>query len=242
MVSTFQRDQSLFRIITEHDFNMRHLQSLAVGLTSDWTFTGLPGTPGAPWSSQPLNPHWAHGPAAWPAAATHDAAPTIYDPAVVATSAFAGALDREPRRRTLSARRNHLSRRPRSRGASRRGGRTGSATGGERPADPRRGVANSRRSGPPSPRSLIDERGKIAAELAACRALPSRWQNYFRGDVATFPARMAVGLVARGKAERVNIAPIDAPLPEGAVFATRPPGQPPASRRAGADEDDLDIA
>ena len=69
----------------------------------------------------------------------------------------------------------------------------------------------------------------------------SRWQNYFRGDVATFPARMAVGLVARGKAERVNIAPIDAPLPEGAVFATRPPGQPPAGRRA-VDEDDLDIA
>jgi hypothetical protein len=67
-----------------------------------------------------------------------------------------------------------------------------------------------------------------------------RWQNYFRGDVATFPARMAVGLVARGKAERVNIAPFDAPIPEGAVWATRPPGQPPARRRA-ADEDDLDI-
>jgi hypothetical protein len=48
IVSTFQRDQSLFRVISEHDFNMRHLQSLAVGTTSDWMFSGLPGVPGAP--------------------------------------------------------------------------------------------------------------------------------------------------------------------------------------------------
>ena len=47
VVSTFQRDQSLFRVISEHDFNMRHLQSLAVGTTSDWMFQGLPGVPGA---------------------------------------------------------------------------------------------------------------------------------------------------------------------------------------------------
>jgi hypothetical protein len=69
----------------------------------------------------------------------------------------------------------------------------------------------------------------------------SRWQNYFRGDVATFPARMAMGLVARGKAERVNIAPLDAPIPEGAVWATRPPGETPARRR-NTDEDDFEIA
>jgi hypothetical protein len=96
VVSTFQRDQSLFRVISEHDFNMRHLQSLAVGLTSDWMFSGLPGSPGAPWSSQPLNPHWAQAPAAWPSAATHDAAPTVYDPAVVHSSAFAGTLTANP--------------------------------------------------------------------------------------------------------------------------------------------------
>jgi HK97 family phage major capsid protein len=96
VVSTFQRDQSLFRVIAEHDFNMRHYQSLAIATMSDWAFPTLPGVPGAPWSSQPLNPHWAQAPAAWPAAVTHDAAPTIYDPNVVHTSAFAGTLTSNP--------------------------------------------------------------------------------------------------------------------------------------------------
>jgi HK97 family phage major capsid protein len=96
VVSTFQRDQSLFRVITEHDMNMRHLQSLAVATTTDWMFAGLPGVPGAPWSTQPLNPHWAQAPAAWPASTTHDPAPTIYDPAVVQSSAFAGTLTSNP--------------------------------------------------------------------------------------------------------------------------------------------------
>ena len=96
IVSTFQRDQSLFRVISEHDFNMRHLQSLAVGTTSDWMFSGLPGVPGAPFSTQPLNPHWAQAPAAWPSNPTHDAAPTVYDPAVVHSSAFAGTLTANP--------------------------------------------------------------------------------------------------------------------------------------------------
>jgi HK97 family phage major capsid protein len=97
VVSTFQRDQTLFRVITEHDFNMRHLQSLAVATTSDWMFSGLPGLPGAAWSTQPLNPHWAQAPAAWPASAANaDPAPTIYDPAVVHSSAFAGTLTANP--------------------------------------------------------------------------------------------------------------------------------------------------
>ena len=96
VVSTFQRDQSLFRVITEHDFNMRHLQSLAVGTTTDWMFAGLPGVPGAAWSTQGLNPHWAQAPAAWPASATHDPAPTIYNPATVGSSAFAGTLTANP--------------------------------------------------------------------------------------------------------------------------------------------------
>jgi HK97 family phage major capsid protein len=96
VVSTFQRDQSLFRVITEHDFNMRHLQSLAVATTSDWAFAGLPGVAGAPYSTQPLNPHWAQAPAAWPSSTTHDAAPTIYSPATVLTSAFAGTLTANP--------------------------------------------------------------------------------------------------------------------------------------------------
>jgi hypothetical protein len=41
VVSTFQRDQTLFRVISQHDLDMRHPQSLVIGLTSDWTFEGL---------------------------------------------------------------------------------------------------------------------------------------------------------------------------------------------------------
>ncbi|HEY2162475.1 MAG TPA: phage major capsid protein, partial [Gemmatimonadaceae bacterium] len=43
VISSFQRDQSLFRVIAEHDCNMRHLQSLVVLLTQDWAFSGVPG-------------------------------------------------------------------------------------------------------------------------------------------------------------------------------------------------------
>jgi hypothetical protein len=63
------------------------------------------------------------------------------------------------------------------------------------------------------------------------------WQSYFRGDVASFPARMARGLVNRGKAEPVNIAPPDVEPPEGAVWTIRPPGDPPLRRREEVDVD-----
>lgn len=66
----------------------------------------------------------------------------------------------------------------------------------------------------------------------------SRWQVYYRGDVATFPARMAASLVANGRAERVNIAPLDAEVPEGAEPAIRMP-QPPPLRQRQPDEDDF---
>jgi len=81
VVSSFQRDQSLFRVIAEHDFNMRHLQSLAIALTSDWTFAGVPGLPGAPWSSQALNPTWSQAGAIRPARSTGaNAPPALTDP------------------------------------------------------------------------------------------------------------------------------------------------------------------
>jgi HK97 family phage major capsid protein len=81
MVSTFQRDQSLFRVIAEHDVNMRHLQSLVVLLTQDWGFSGVPGAPGAPYSTQPLNPTWSQAAAIRPALATGaNAPPTLTDP------------------------------------------------------------------------------------------------------------------------------------------------------------------
>jgi HK97 family phage major capsid protein len=81
MVSAFQRDQSLFRVIAEHDCNMRHLQSLVVLLTQDWAFSGVPGSAGAPFSTQPLNPTWSQAPAIRPALATGaNPPPTLTDP------------------------------------------------------------------------------------------------------------------------------------------------------------------
>jgi HK97 family phage major capsid protein len=81
MVSAFQRDQSLFRVIAEHDCNMRHLQSLVVLLTQDWAFSGVPGSPGAPYSTQPLNPTWSQAAAIRPATSTGaNAPPTLTDP------------------------------------------------------------------------------------------------------------------------------------------------------------------
>lgn len=97
VVSAYQRDQSVFRVISESDLNMRHLQSLAIGLTSDWKFTGLPGSAGLPWSSQPLNPTWAQAPSAWPAVKTGaNPPPTLWDPGEATTSAFDGPLTDQP--------------------------------------------------------------------------------------------------------------------------------------------------
>ena len=82
MVSAFQRDQSLFRVIAEHDCNMRHLQSLVVLLTQDWAFSNVAGAAGAPWSTQPLNPTWSQAGAIRPATATGaNAPPTLTNPA-----------------------------------------------------------------------------------------------------------------------------------------------------------------
>jgi HK97 family phage major capsid protein len=117
IVSAFQRDQTLFRVISEHDFNMRHLQSLAIGTTTSWFPTGLnaarrDGLQGRGYSSQPLNRSWAQAPAAWPADAQNpDPAPVLWvpgppppvvpPPATVVTgmghtSAFAGPLTSQP--------------------------------------------------------------------------------------------------------------------------------------------------
>ena len=65
-----------------------------------------------------------------------------------------------------------------------------------------------------------------------------RWQVYFAGDVATFPARMSAGLVNRGIAEPVQWAAADQPPPPGAVPAMRPAGETPR-RRGEIEEDDF---
>jgi HK97 family phage major capsid protein len=45
--SAFQNDSSLLRVILEHDFQMRHLQSLVMFNTTDWTPGSVTGTPNA---------------------------------------------------------------------------------------------------------------------------------------------------------------------------------------------------
>lgn len=56
MVSAFQRDQTLFRIIREHDIQARHLQSIAVADVDAWIPGGWTGmSSGSPFTTQPLN-------------------------------------------------------------------------------------------------------------------------------------------------------------------------------------------
>jgi hypothetical protein len=50
-----------------------------------------------------------------------------------------------------------------------------------------------------------------------------QWQQYYPGDVATFPARMATGLVSRRFAQRVDI--LDGPAPSPGLLAMRGPGR-----------------
>jgi hypothetical protein len=64
-----------------------------------------------------------------------------------------------------------------------------------------------------------------------------RWQIYFPGDIATFPARMAAGYVNRGIAEPVQWTTSDPP-PPGAIPAMRPPGEAPR-RQGDIGEDDF---
>lgn len=56
MVSAFQRDQTIFRIIREHDIQTRHIQSIAVADVDAWAPGGWTGqSAGAPWTTQALN-------------------------------------------------------------------------------------------------------------------------------------------------------------------------------------------
>lgn len=67
MVSAFQRDQTLFRIIREHDIQARHLQSIAVADVDAWIPTGWTGmSAGAPYTTQALNTKGSAAPSANP--------------------------------------------------------------------------------------------------------------------------------------------------------------------------------
>lgn len=56
IVSAFQRDQSVFRVISEHDFNLRHQASLAVAVLAGWAPAGYAGfSAGAAYAVQPAS-------------------------------------------------------------------------------------------------------------------------------------------------------------------------------------------
>ena len=66
MVSTFTRDQTAFRIITEHDFNLRHWASVAVALLPAWAPAGWTGyAGGSPFYVQAANGNMSAAPSAW---------------------------------------------------------------------------------------------------------------------------------------------------------------------------------
>jgi HK97 family phage major capsid protein len=66
MVSTFTRDQTAFRIIEEHDFNMRHLGSVVVALLPQWAPAGFSNFgPGGAYFVQPLSTDMSAAPSTW---------------------------------------------------------------------------------------------------------------------------------------------------------------------------------
>ena len=70
MVSTFTRDQTAFRIITEHDFNIRHWASVSVALLPAWAPAGWSGyAAGSPFYIQAPSGDMSAAPSTWGAAA-----------------------------------------------------------------------------------------------------------------------------------------------------------------------------
>ena len=66
MVSAFTRDQTAFRIITEHDFALRHLASVAVALLPAWAPAGWTGYGGgSPYFVQALSTDMSAAPSTW---------------------------------------------------------------------------------------------------------------------------------------------------------------------------------
>jgi HK97 family phage major capsid protein len=70
VVSTFTRDQTAFRIITEHDLNVRHQASIAVGLLPAWAPAGWAGfAAGAAYYIQAPSGDMSAAPSTWGVAA-----------------------------------------------------------------------------------------------------------------------------------------------------------------------------
>lgn len=64
-VSTFTRDQTVFRIIEEHDFNLRHQASVAVAVLPGWAPAGYVGTAGAAYYVQAASGDGSAAPSTW---------------------------------------------------------------------------------------------------------------------------------------------------------------------------------
>ena len=65
VVSAFQRDQTLFRVISEHDFNIRHQASLAVAVLPGWTSLGYSPIAGQAYYVQAASGDGSAAPSTW---------------------------------------------------------------------------------------------------------------------------------------------------------------------------------
>lgn len=87
VVSTFVRDQTVFRVIEEHDFNMRHLASIAVAILPGWAPDGYTGTSGTAYYVQAASGDGSAAPSTWGTPPTGS-----NNPANIATVAPGGTL------------------------------------------------------------------------------------------------------------------------------------------------------
>ena len=65
VVSAFQRDQTVMRVISEHDFNTRHQASIAVATLPGWAPAGYTPVGGSAYYSQAINGNKSAAPSTW---------------------------------------------------------------------------------------------------------------------------------------------------------------------------------
>ncbi|HWX48134.1 MAG TPA: phage major capsid protein [Roseomonas sp.] len=65
VVSGFQRDQTVFRVITEHDMNLRHQASVAVAVLPGWAPAGYTPVGGSSYYVQGINGNKSAAPSTW---------------------------------------------------------------------------------------------------------------------------------------------------------------------------------
>lgn len=65
VVSGFQRDQTVFRVISEHDFNLRHQASVVVAVVPGWAPAGYTPVGGSSFYTQGINGNRSAAPSTW---------------------------------------------------------------------------------------------------------------------------------------------------------------------------------